>query len=210
MPLMLTGVGAAMLFVPLTTAVLGGVPQRVGAKASAYVNLGTQLGGSIAIAALSTLVDRRVAFHLAAVGRETSPGCAGGLATAAGQTQSPAALRHRRRSGDDSRVRRRLAGDRRGNVHRDLLGRWSCRSPRKVWSAVRASETATLLLSEHYGRGALMSQMPPVQQAAIGLESGRRRRDGPLGEFRGRKLRFRRTVFFEARPRPAAFARRRL
>lgn len=63
-PLMLTGVGAAMLFVPLTTAVLGGVPQQVGAKASAYVNLGTQLGGSIAIAALSTLVDRRSAFHL--------------------------------------------------------------------------------------------------------------------------------------------------
>jgi hypothetical protein len=72
-PLMLTGVGAALLFVPLTTAVLGGVPQNVGAKASAYVNLGTQLGGSIAIAALSTLVDRRVAFHLSTLAANTVP-----------------------------------------------------------------------------------------------------------------------------------------
>jgi len=63
-PLMLTGVGAALLFVPLTTAVLGGVPQAVGAKASAYTNLGIQLGGSISIAGLSTLLDRREAFHL--------------------------------------------------------------------------------------------------------------------------------------------------
>jgi DHA2 family multidrug resistance protein len=73
-PLMLTGVGAAMLFVPLTTAVLGGVPQHVGAKAGAYVNLGTQLGGSIAIAALSTLVDRRTAFHLSALASSITPG----------------------------------------------------------------------------------------------------------------------------------------
>jgi DHA2 family multidrug resistance protein len=73
-PLMLTGVGAAMLFVPLTTAVLGGVPQRVGAKASAYVNLGTQLGGSVAIAALSTLVDRRTAFHLSVLASSLVPG----------------------------------------------------------------------------------------------------------------------------------------
>ncbi len=73
-PLMLTGVGAALLFVPLTTAVLGGVPQAVGAKASAYVNLGTQLGGSIFIAALSTLVDRRTAFHLAVLAGNVQPG----------------------------------------------------------------------------------------------------------------------------------------
>jgi DHA2 family multidrug resistance protein len=73
-PLMLTGFGAAMLFVPLTTAVLGGVSQQVGAKASAYVNLGTQLGGSIAIAGLSTLVDRRTAFHLAVLAGNVLPG----------------------------------------------------------------------------------------------------------------------------------------
>jgi DHA2 family multidrug resistance protein len=74
LPLMLTGVGAALLFVPLTTAVLGGVPLNVGAKASAYVNLGTQLGGTIAIAALSTMVDRRSAFHLAVLAGNVLPG----------------------------------------------------------------------------------------------------------------------------------------
>ena len=63
-PLMLTGVGAALLYIPLSTAVLGGVSQRDGARAAAYVNLGVQLGGSILIAALSTLIDRRTAFHL--------------------------------------------------------------------------------------------------------------------------------------------------
>ena len=63
-PLMLTGVGAALLYIPLSTAVLGGVSQRDGARAAAYVNLGVQLGGSILIAGLSTLIDRRTAFHL--------------------------------------------------------------------------------------------------------------------------------------------------
>jgi DHA2 family multidrug resistance protein len=63
-PLACTGFGAAMLFVPLSTAVLGGTPQNEGAKAAAYVNLGTQLGGSIMIAVLSTLLDQRRAFHL--------------------------------------------------------------------------------------------------------------------------------------------------
>jgi DHA2 family multidrug resistance protein len=63
-PLMCTGVGAALLFVPLSTAVLGGTPPQEGAKAAAYINLGTQLGGSIAIAVLATLLDRRIALHL--------------------------------------------------------------------------------------------------------------------------------------------------
>jgi DHA2 family multidrug resistance protein len=63
-PLMTTGVGAALLFIPLTTAVLGGVSQRESARAAAYTNLGVQLGGSVAIAGLATLIDQRTAFHL--------------------------------------------------------------------------------------------------------------------------------------------------
>jgi DHA2 family multidrug resistance protein len=62
-PIACTGVGAAMLFVPLSTAVLGGTPLQNSAKAAAYINLGTQLGGSIMIAILSTMLDRRTAFH---------------------------------------------------------------------------------------------------------------------------------------------------
>jgi DHA2 family multidrug resistance protein len=76
-PLMMTGVGAAMLFIPLTTAVLGGVPRDQGARASAYTNLAVQLGGSIAIAALSTLVERRTAFHLSALSDAFVPGTPG-------------------------------------------------------------------------------------------------------------------------------------
>jgi DHA2 family multidrug resistance protein len=63
LPLALTGAGAAMLFVPLSIAVLGGVPRVEGTKASALVNLATQIGGSIMIAALTTVIDRREAFH---------------------------------------------------------------------------------------------------------------------------------------------------
>jgi DHA2 family multidrug resistance protein len=73
-PLMLTGVGAALLYIPLSTAVLGGVPQRDGPRAAAYVNLGVQLGGSVLIAALSTLIDQRTAFHLAMLADNYVPG----------------------------------------------------------------------------------------------------------------------------------------
>ena len=73
-PLMMTGVGAALLFIPLTTAVLGGVAQQEGARASAYVNLAVQLGGSVAIAALSTLIERRTAFHLSVLADAFIPG----------------------------------------------------------------------------------------------------------------------------------------
>jgi len=72
-PLACTGVGAALLFVPLSTAVLGGTPPEDGAKAAAYVNLGTQLGGSIMIAILSTLLDRRSAFHLSVIAGALTP-----------------------------------------------------------------------------------------------------------------------------------------
>lgn len=74
LPLMLTGVGAALLFIPLTTAVLGGVPVEQGPRAAAYTNLAVQLGGSIAIAALSTEIDRRTAFHLSALAGAFVPG----------------------------------------------------------------------------------------------------------------------------------------
>jgi DHA2 family multidrug resistance protein len=77
MPLMLTGLGAALLFIPLTTAVLGGVPRDQSARASAYTNLAVQLGGSIAIAALSTLIARRTAFHLNALADAFVPGTPG-------------------------------------------------------------------------------------------------------------------------------------
>lgn len=73
-PLMLTGVGAVLLFIPLTTSVLSGVPRAEGIRASAYTNLAVQLGGSISIAALSTLITRRTAFHLNVLADNYAPG----------------------------------------------------------------------------------------------------------------------------------------
>jgi DHA2 family multidrug resistance protein len=73
-PIMITGLGAALLFIPLTTAVFAGVPREQGARASAYTNLAVQLGGSIAIAALSTVIDRRTAFHLNVLADSFTPG----------------------------------------------------------------------------------------------------------------------------------------
>ncbi|MBD5633321.1 MAG: DHA2 family efflux MFS transporter permease subunit, partial [Candidatus Eremiobacteraeota bacterium] len=61
--LALTGVGSAMLFIPLSIAVLGATTPAEGPKAGAFVNLSTQLGGSIAVAGLSVYLDRRQSFH---------------------------------------------------------------------------------------------------------------------------------------------------
>ncbi len=62
-PLMLTGVGSALLWVPLTVAVLGGTPARDGPKAGAFINLAVQLGGSVSVAALAVLLHGRETFH---------------------------------------------------------------------------------------------------------------------------------------------------
>jgi MFS transporter, DHA2 family, multidrug resistance protein len=61
--LAITGLGAAMLFIPLNIAVLGATTPQEGPKATAFINLSTQLGGSIAVAALDAFLDRREAFH---------------------------------------------------------------------------------------------------------------------------------------------------
>ncbi len=62
-PLALTGAGSAMLFIPLSIAVLGATTPSDGPKASAFINLSTQLGGSIAVAALSAYLDQRQTVH---------------------------------------------------------------------------------------------------------------------------------------------------
>jgi DHA2 family multidrug resistance protein len=63
--LVLGGAAVAFIFVPISVAVLGSVPQERGSSASAWINLAIQLGGSISIALLGAFVDRREAFHQA-------------------------------------------------------------------------------------------------------------------------------------------------
>ena len=60
---MLSGFGLSLLFVPISLAILGGVPPQVVPKAASFQSLSQQLGGSISTAALVTLLARRDAFH---------------------------------------------------------------------------------------------------------------------------------------------------
>ena len=62
-PLVLSGLGIAMLFIPLSIAVLGATKPEDGPKASAFINLALQLGGSVAVAMLDVVIDRREQFH---------------------------------------------------------------------------------------------------------------------------------------------------
>ncbi len=62
-PLLFTGFGIAFIFSPTLVCALRAVPPKDAPKASAFVTLWTQLGGSIAAASLVTLADRREQFH---------------------------------------------------------------------------------------------------------------------------------------------------
>ncbi len=73
-PLVLSGLGSAMLFIPLSIAVLGATTPAEGPKAGAFVNLSTQLGGSLAVAALSIYLDRRQSFHAEILGGNATLG----------------------------------------------------------------------------------------------------------------------------------------
>jgi DHA2 family multidrug resistance protein len=62
-PLAFSGIGLSQVFVPLSLTVFGSVSPRDVPKASAMFNLSRQLGGSIAAAALLTLLDRSSVAH---------------------------------------------------------------------------------------------------------------------------------------------------
>jgi MFS transporter, DHA2 family, multidrug resistance protein len=64
-PLIVRSFGTALMFLPLSLATLGPIPKEDISKASGIYNLTRQLGGSIGVALLSTLLERREAFHRA-------------------------------------------------------------------------------------------------------------------------------------------------
>jgi DHA2 family multidrug resistance protein len=63
LPLILSGIGIVTLYIPLSIAVLGATTPTEGPKASAFLNLALQLGGSVGVAFMSFFVDQREAFH---------------------------------------------------------------------------------------------------------------------------------------------------
>ncbi len=94
--LIISGIGLSQIFVPLSIAVIGGVPDKDVAATSAFFNLSRQVGGSIATAVLVTLLVRGVSIHqteLAASINLASPATASYLA-ANGGAHSTAALAH--------------------------------------------------------------------------------------------------------------------
>lgn len=72
-PQVLRGVAMGLLFVPLSTATLRSLPTpRVAAGAGLY-NLFRQLGGSLGIAMLTTLLERRAAVHGTELASQLTP-----------------------------------------------------------------------------------------------------------------------------------------
>lgn len=63
MPLVWRGATTVLMFLPLSLATLGGLPKPDISAGSGFYNLTRQLGGSIGIAVLTTLLTQREAFH---------------------------------------------------------------------------------------------------------------------------------------------------
>ena len=64
-PLILRAVGSVMMFMPLSLATLGPLPKREIAAGSGIYSLTRQMGSSIGIALITTMVTRRMAQHRA-------------------------------------------------------------------------------------------------------------------------------------------------
>jgi DHA2 family multidrug resistance protein len=62
-PLILSGIGLAQIFVPLSVAVIGSVPDKEVPSTAAFFNLSRQIGGSVAAAILITLLVRGFTIH---------------------------------------------------------------------------------------------------------------------------------------------------
>jgi DHA2 family multidrug resistance protein len=70
--LVISGIGLSQIFVPLSIAVLGGVPDKEVPSTSAFFNLSRQIGGSLATAVLVTLLVRGFSVHQSALaGQQT-------------------------------------------------------------------------------------------------------------------------------------------
>ncbi len=100
-PLFLRGLGSVFMFLPLSLATLGSLPMSAVPAGTGFYNLTRQLGGSIGVAVLTTVVAHREAIHRAvlvqhiAAGHAPALGRLGGLAAAfARHSADPVAVRH--------------------------------------------------------------------------------------------------------------------
>lgn len=71
-PLIIRGFGTVLMFLPMSMAALGSIPVKDVAKATGLYNLTRQLGGSLSIAILTTVLSSRQAFHRAVLVEKVS------------------------------------------------------------------------------------------------------------------------------------------
>jgi DHA2 family multidrug resistance protein len=62
-PLIIRSIGTVFMFLPLQLAALGPVPKEKVAAATGFFNLTRQLGGAVGVAILTTMLEKRAAFH---------------------------------------------------------------------------------------------------------------------------------------------------
>lgn len=69
LPLYIRGLAMGLLFTPLSTIALTGIPKNKMAQASGLFNVIRQIGGSFGVALLGTMLTRRMIFHTAINGQ---------------------------------------------------------------------------------------------------------------------------------------------
>jgi DHA2 family multidrug resistance protein len=79
-PLIVRSFGTVLMFLPLNMATLGPIPKNEISKASGFFSLTRQLGGSIGVAFLATLLANREAFHRAVLVEHMAPNAPATLA----------------------------------------------------------------------------------------------------------------------------------
>src|SRR5712672_265374 len=81
-------VGMAFLFVPINTAAYAFLPRDKNNAASGLMNLARNIGGSVGISFVTTMLDRRTQFHLNALATHLSPSNPALRSTLQGATQA--------------------------------------------------------------------------------------------------------------------------
>ncbi|HEY9788820.1 MAG TPA: DHA2 family efflux MFS transporter permease subunit [Candidatus Obscuribacterales bacterium] len=72
-PSLLRGPAVVLMYLPLTLATVGGIPAKDIGGATAFMSLTRQMGGSVGIALLNTLLVRRADFHRAVLIEKVTP-----------------------------------------------------------------------------------------------------------------------------------------
>lgn len=73
MPTLIRGFGIGLLFTPVMATALNHVPPKKAGMASSMLNLMQQVGGSVGIAMLATVLSHRLKFHLSVFGSLVDP-----------------------------------------------------------------------------------------------------------------------------------------